>query len=72
LIIPELRQELGMTSEELVKKVKELLDTDADLDFLLVLKKNDLEKLVACVRARVDQVGNNGRRLTKQHQANRM
>jgi hypothetical protein len=51
-----------MTSEELVKKVKELLDTDADLDFLLVLKKKDLEKLVACVRGRLDQVSKSGKR----------
>ena len=46
-----------MTNDELVKKVKELLETDADLDFLLVLKRKDLEKLVACIRGRVDQVG---------------
>jgi len=46
-----------MTNEELVKKIKGLLKTDADLDFLLVLRKKDLEKLVACIRARVDQVG---------------
>ena len=46
-----------MTNEELVKKIEELLNTDADLDFLLVLKKRDLEKLVACVRGRVDQIG---------------
>ena len=46
-----------MTNAELVKKIKELLMTDADLDFLLVLKRNDLEKLVACIRARVDQAG---------------
>ena len=44
-----------MTNEELVKKVEELLNTDADLDFLCVLKKKDLEKLVACIRGRVDQ-----------------
>jgi hypothetical protein len=44
-----------MTNEELVRKIKELLNTDADLDFLLVLKRKDLEKLVACIRARVDQ-----------------
>jgi hypothetical protein len=47
-----------MTNEELVKKIKELLNTDADLDFLLVLKRKDLEKLVASIRARVDQGGN--------------
>jgi len=46
-----------MTNDQLVKKVKELLNTDADLDFLLVLKRKDLEKLVACIRGRVDQVG---------------
>jgi hypothetical protein len=46
-----------MTNDELVKKVKELLNTDADLDFLLALKKKDLEKLVACIRGRVDQAG---------------
>jgi hypothetical protein len=46
-----------MTNEELLKKVKELLKTDADLGFLLPLNKKDLERLVACIRARVDQVG---------------
>jgi len=53
-----------MTNEELVKKVTELLNTDADLAFLLVLKKRDMEKLVACIRARVDQVGEKGKRRT--------
>jgi hypothetical protein len=46
-----------MTNQELVKKIKELLNTDADLDFLLTLKMKDLEKLVACIRARLDQAG---------------
>ena len=56
-----------MTNEELVKKVMELLNTDRDLGFLLVLKKEDLEKLVACIRARVDQVGGEkGRRRTRE------
>ena len=50
-------QEMDMTNDELVKKIEELLNTDADLDFLMVLKKKDLEKLVACIRGRVDQVG---------------
>jgi hypothetical protein len=45
---------MGMTNEELLKKVNKLLDTDADLGFLLVLKKKDLEKLVACIRGRLD------------------
>jgi hypothetical protein len=46
-----------MTNEELVKKVKELLETGADLEVLMVLERKGLEKLVACTRGRVDQVG---------------
>jgi hypothetical protein len=53
---------LDLTGEELVKKIKELLETYADLDFLLDLKKKDLEKLLACIRGRLDQVGNNVKR----------
>ncbi len=49
-----------MTNDELVKKIEELLNTDADLDFLMVLKKKDLEKLVACIRGRADQVAEKG------------
>jgi hypothetical protein len=44
-----------MTKEKLVEKIKELLKTDGDLNFLLILKKEDLERLVACIRDRVDQ-----------------
>ena len=44
-----------MTKEELIKKISELLKTDGDLSFLLVLKKEELERLVACIRDRVDQ-----------------
>ena len=46
-----------MTKEELVEKIKDLLKTDNDLDFLLGLKKEELERLVACIRDRVDKVG---------------
>ncbi len=46
-----------MTKEKLVEKIRELLETDIDLDFLLRLKKEELERLVACIRDRVDQVG---------------
>jgi hypothetical protein len=53
-----------MTDEELVKKVKELLKTDADLSFLLALNKKDLEKLVACIRGRLEQVSDKGKRRT--------
>ena len=56
-----------MTNEELVKKVLELLNTDGDLGFLLVLKRKDLEKLVACIRRRIDQVGvEKGHRRTRE------
>jgi hypothetical protein len=47
----------GMTKDKLVEKIKELLNTDLNLDFLLELKKEELERLVACIRDRVDQVG---------------
>ena len=47
----------GMTKDKLVEKIKELLKTDIDLDFLLILKKRDLERPVAYIRDRVDQVG---------------
>jgi len=43
--------------EELVEKIKELLKDDNDLDFLLELRREDLEKLLACIRGRVDKVG---------------
>jgi hypothetical protein len=46
-----------MTKEKLVEKIKELLKTDNDLNFLLELKKEHLERLIACIRNRVDQVG---------------
>jgi len=46
-----------MTKEELAEKIKELLKTDNDLDFLLGLKKEEIERLVACIRDRVDKVG---------------
>jgi len=60
------RQEMGMTNEELVKKIEELLNTDADLDFLMALKEKDLEKLVACIRGRVDQVAEKGHHMTRE------
>ena len=45
-----------MEQEKLVKKVNDLLMTDADLNFLLGLKKEDIARLVACIRDRLDQV----------------
>jgi hypothetical protein len=46
-----------VTEQELVKKIEELLNTENDLDFLLVLKRKDLENLMACIGARLDHVG---------------
>ena len=45
-----------MTKDKLVGKIKELLKTDNDLDFLLELKKEELERLLACIRDRVDRI----------------
>lgn len=44
-----------MTKEKLIEILRGLLKTDADLNFLLQLKKDELETLVACVRDRVEQ-----------------
>ncbi|MBL7178082.1 MAG: hypothetical protein ISS66_19835 [Desulfobacteraceae bacterium] len=46
-----------MTKEKLVEKIEELLKTDIHLKFLMGLKKEEIETLVACIRDRVDQVG---------------
>ena len=46
-----------MIKEKLVEKIKELLKADSDLNFLLELRREDLEKLLACIRDRVDKVG---------------
>ena len=43
-----------MTKEKLVEKIKELLKTDMELLFLLDLKKEEIETLVACIRDRID------------------
>jgi hypothetical protein len=45
-----------MTKDELVEKIEELLKTNINLNFLLRLKKEEVERLVACIRERVDQV----------------
>jgi hypothetical protein len=42
-----------MTKEKLIEIVQGLLKTDADLSFLLQLKKAELETLVALIRDRV-------------------
>ena len=45
----------GMTKEKLVKLLQRLLDTSENLDFLLDLKTENLEKLLAIVRAKVER-----------------
>ncbi len=43
-----------MTKEKLIEILKGILNTDIDLGFLEQLKANEIEKLVACIRERVD------------------
>jgi len=45
-----------MTKEQLINIIVGLLDTDLDLNFLIQLRKDDLETLVACIRDRVGQM----------------
>lgn len=40
-----------MTKEELRETIQRVLSTDVNLDFLLQLKKQELETLLACIRA---------------------
>ena len=44
-----------MTEEELFNTIKLLLKTDTDLSFLLTLKRGEPERLVACIRDRIDR-----------------
>jgi len=44
-----------MKKKELIEILKKLLETDTDLDFLRDLTEEHLERLVACVRSRLDQ-----------------
>lgn len=43
-----------MTKEKLIEILKGILNTDMDLGFLEKLKENEIERLVACIRERVD------------------
>ncbi len=42
-----------MNKQELMEILKRILNTDADLSFLLQIKKSELELLIACIRARI-------------------
>jgi len=44
-----------MTKEKLIETIKRILNTDADLNFLVQLDEKDLETMVACIRDRVEQ-----------------
>jgi hypothetical protein len=44
-----------MNKEVLIKILQKILKTETNLDFLLELKKDDLERLVAVVRGRLDE-----------------
>jgi len=43
-----------MEKDKLLNILQGILKTDNDLSFLLQLKKNELETLVACVRDRIE------------------
>ena len=45
-----------ITKEKLIHIIKGLLKTDTDLRFLQELRREDLEKLVASVRDRLDRL----------------
>jgi len=45
-----------MEKPELLKIINKLLNTEADLSFLLDLPEEYLETLVACIRDRVNQL----------------
>ena len=46
-----------MTKEELIKRIGQILKTDLGLDFLDILKVEELETLIACIRDRLEQAG---------------
>ena len=46
------------SDEDLVDVIKRVLETDINLDFLLELKKTELEILAACIRDRIGHMGN--------------
>ena len=46
-----------INKENLVEIIKGLLETDADLNFIMKLDGVELETLVACIRDRIEQAG---------------
>ena len=46
---------MSISKEALIKILNGLLKTETNLDFLLEIKKEDLERLVAVVRDRLEE-----------------
>ncbi len=44
-----------MTKEKLIETIKRILNTDADLSFLMQLKIPDLETLLASIRSELNR-----------------
>jgi uncharacterized protein YjgD (DUF1641 family) len=44
-----------MTKQELIDLLRKILNTCADLDFLSKLEPGELEKLIACIRDRLEK-----------------
>ena len=44
----------SMAKDKLIKILQGILKTDIDLNFLVQLKENELETLVACIRDRIE------------------
>jgi len=46
---------MSISKEDLLKILQKILKTETNLDFLLELKKEDLRRLVAMVRGRLEE-----------------
>jgi hypothetical protein len=46
-----------MDKTRLIEIIQGILNTDADLSFLLQLEEDELEVLVASIRERIDRIG---------------
>ena len=45
-----------MIKEEIIERINEILKTDFDLSFLSKLQKEEIERLISCIRVRLDRV----------------
>jgi len=44
-----------MTKEKLIETIQRILKTDVDMNFLLQLKKSEIETLLVSIRSEVDR-----------------